>query len=497
MDCSGLNGTRDTDLKGPDVQFYFEDSESELEFSFNPQAYSSKKTQRNPWERSPPLVLAFPLSTGPGDSGKSLTSDLDQITDEDLERDSPDEPVEDWMVLGGAAQEGDGDIQLNVGYWRGSSSDGSDVECPKSDEHSWAVLERDKSGTDRPVLRYYSAPKRAVTCRQCNQRGHLARACPRHKRRAACSLCGMQGHRHRSCPRRHCPSCSLPPHGHAPCPQRPVWDQHCLRCGMSGHLADACPDTWRQFHSTVSAEAPLKPEMGCASQDTVLSAHCYNCSRSGHYGYECVKRRMRSGTFPSVPYVCRYDVGGEGGQPSAREQRRARELRDTLSLPLSEHLHYGKPTRVGESHHRPAQSRAAPGRRERLRGQPRESRRVKAERQQERQELKKLRRQTEARREGGPHGAGRAGLGGDGRKPPSHQRQVPPPHLPLKRRRQGEEEGCGVKAVEGARSRKSREAERWKKRRGMRRGFLFPHGDLGATDENLLSPKNQARQRKR
>ena len=139
MDCSGLNGTTDTDLKGPDVQFYFEDSESELEFSFNPQAYSSKKTQRNPWERSPPLVLAFPLSTGPGDSGKSLTSDLDQITDEDLERDSPDEPVEDWMVLGGAAQEGDGDIQLNVGYWRGSSSDGSDGEAARLNSLSYSL----------------------------------------------------------------------------------------------------------------------------------------------------------------------------------------------------------------------------------------------------------------------------------------------------------------------------------------------------------------------
>ena len=162
MDCSGLNGTRDTDVKGPDGPFYCEDSsnsESELEFSLNPQAYGFKKTPRNPRERSPPLVLAFPLPSpggpaargqtpgiprerspplvlafpfpwGPVYSGGSPTSDLDSTTDEEQELDSAEEPVEDWMVLGGADQEGDGDIQLNLSCWRGSSSEGSDGEPP-------------------------------------------------------------------------------------------------------------------------------------------------------------------------------------------------------------------------------------------------------------------------------------------------------------------------------------------------------------------------------
>ena len=38
---------------------------------------------------------------------------------------------------------------------------------------------------------------------------------------------------------------------------------------------------------------------------------------------KCVKRRMVSGTFPSLPYVCHYDAGQDTGSPSAREQRRA------------------------------------------------------------------------------------------------------------------------------------------------------------------------------
>ena len=164
--------------------FYFEDSESELEFNsdselefiLNPQAYSSKKTpgttrevlalplpspggpgdrgptprERSespplvlafplpspggpagdrgptPRERSPPLVLAFPFSGGHDDRGLSPSSDVDSIPGEEPGLDSADEAVEDWMVLGGAPQEGDEDIQINLGYWRGSSSEESD-----------------------------------------------------------------------------------------------------------------------------------------------------------------------------------------------------------------------------------------------------------------------------------------------------------------------------------------------------------------------------------
>ncbi|KAK0149424.1 Zinc finger CCHC domain-containing protein 7 [Merluccius polli] len=494
MDCTKPHGVEDEGGgKGQEVPFYCEgcsNSESELEISFHHQAYSSKNTPRITRGQSPPLVLAFPLSTV-----------WDSSPDGDQELSSDDEPIEEWMILGGEAQAGDGDLQLNLGYWSGSGSDGG---SESDDDPSWAVTEKDKCGTDRPSQRYFCAPQRSLTCRNCNKTGHLARVCPSHKRRATCSLCGLRGHRQRGCPRRHCPGCGLPPHGNAPCPQRPLWDQHCLRCGMTGHLAEACPDTWRQYHLTVRAEAPLKPETGHTPKDTNCSIHCYNCSQSGHYGYECAKKRMTSGTFPSLPYVCHYDTGEEVSELSARMQRRAQELGDMCSLPLSERPHYGKLPKVGDKHSRPAQCGAGNRRREQPGPHSREGKRVKAERRREKQELKKLRRQAQARRQGGLLGRCRAGARGgsdeeeaylaDPFRNPRDPRQGPPPP---KRRRADEEEGCGAKAVGETRSRKCREAERWKKRRGMRRGFLYPHGDLGATDQNLLSPKNRTRHRRR
>lgn len=117
-----------------------------------------------------------------------------------------------------------------------------------------------------------------------------------------CVLCGIQGHIQRDCPGRPCPHCGLTSHGLNPCRVPPVWKQHCQRCGAMGHLTDvslwllvskqpsgfirqvltsqegsfvkpwsaqslfpseenffsflyvpqACPDTWRQYHLTVS-----------------------------------------------------------------------------------------------------------------------------------------------------------------------------------------------------------------------------------------------------
>lgn len=423
-------------VKGLNGPFYLEGwshSESELEFSFNHQAPSSRKSPGAPREPpSPPLVLAFPLSTTRGLHHRSQASASDSSSDEDQRLSSHDEPwiIEEWMILGGETQPGDGDIQLNLSYWG----------------DTWAVTGKRKCGSSGPILRYFCAPQ--LSCSHCSKTGHSARICPSLKRRAACLLCGLLGHRQWSCPSRPCGDCGLPPHGTTRCPRRPLWDQHCLRCGMTGHLADACPDTWRQYHLTVRPGAPLQPE----TRPTRRSVYCYNCSKSGHFGYECTRKRMTSGSFPSLPYVCHYDTGEEVRQLSARMQNGAQELGDTCSLPpLSEHQHYGKRTKVGSKHYGPDQSGPGTRRRE----SPREGKKLKAERRREKQELKKLRQQTQARRGGGLHGRGRTGARGEEdpfRDHPNHHHQ-------------------GVKVIGEPQTRKSREAERWKKRRGMRRGF--------------------------
>ncbi|KAJ3587802.1 hypothetical protein NHX12_011398 [Muraenolepis orangiensis] len=365
-------------VKGLNGPFYLEGwshSESELEFSFNHQAPSSRKSPGAPREPpSPPLVLAFPLSTTRGLHHRSQASASDSSSDEDQRLSSHDEPwiIEEWMILGGETQPGDGDIQLNLSYWG----------------DTWAVTGKRKCGSSGPILRYFCAPQ--LSCSHCSKTGHSARICPSLKRRAACLLCGLLGHRQWSCPSRPCGDCGLPPHGTTRCPRRPLWDQHCLRCGMTGHLAD--PET----------------------RPTRRSVYCYNCSKSGHFGYV--------------------------------------KLGDTCSLPpLSEHQHYGKRTKVGSKHYGPDQSGPGTRRRE----SPREGKKLKAERRREKQELKKLRQQTQARRGGGLHGRGRTGARGEEdpfRDHPNHHHQ-------------------GVKVIGEPQTRKSREAERWKKRRGMRRGF--------------------------
>lgn len=116
-----------------DNRFFVEgysSSESELGFSFNHHQYSNvskKQTERASRitrDPSPPLVLAFSLSTGRAlqDSSHSPLSSPGLHPGQDQELEYSDDPLEEWMILGGEELEGDGDIQLNLGYWSSSSS---------------------------------------------------------------------------------------------------------------------------------------------------------------------------------------------------------------------------------------------------------------------------------------------------------------------------------------------------------------------------------------
>ncbi|XP_029918699.1 zinc finger CCHC domain-containing protein 7-like isoform X2 [Myripristis murdjan] len=494
MDHLQQSEDEDAEREGDeDERFFVEDCSSsggEFEFMFrHQQRHSGRESSRT---GSPPLVLAFCVSTGgaqrDGSPGPAPCSDPDSGQEQEQEQ---EEPIEEWMILGGEEQEGDASIQLNLGYWS-SSSNSEDDDCHsgnegqnlKSVDHPWAVSDKDK-GVDQLLPSRYYMPGLSLMCHCCNKTGHLAKSCPIRKKCRTCVLCGIQGHIQRDCPGRHCPTCGLPSHGLRPCREPPIWSQHCQRCGMTGHLSDACPDTWRQYHLTVQSEAPLRPQPDRSVKHTKHRAHCYNCSAQGHYGYECTRRRMVSGMFPSLPYVCHYDTKEDIVQHHTRMQRRTKELASAGSVPLPEHQHLSEPAVESGEENQPAQ-----GKRRSQEARSRDGRRKTwPEKRRERRELKKLRREAQARREGALLGRTTGGSSDDDvcttdpfRMSSHHYRQSENP--PKKRR--NEERG-------GRRSRKSREAERWMKRGGLK----HPHIHLGAIDENLLSTKQRVRHRRR
>lgn len=114
------------------------------------------------------------------------------------------------------------------------------------------------------------------------------------------------------------------------------------------------------------------------------------------------------------------------------------------------------------------------------------------ERRRERREVKRLRREAQARREGGLLGRPRGNCDDEDvqtadpfkSQPRSHGQSTPT----AQEKRRGDEGG--------KRSRRSREAERWKKR-CIKHEDLYPCGDKDISMENLVSPKQRVRHRRR
>ncbi|XP_015231626.1 PREDICTED: zinc finger CCHC domain-containing protein 7-like [Cyprinodon variegatus] len=462
-----------------DHRFFVEDSissGSEEETCYRNYQKNTKKLSR---ESSPPIILAFSIT-----SGQTLQEDTSSVSsavsEEQLEEDSDHQPIEDWMMLEGEEQIEDTRIQLNLDCW--DSSDEGDGEEDMADKTGklerdpWAISEKDKFKTaqSRGSRYFLTGP---TICNICNRTGHVSKNCYYQKQKIpTCVLCGVQGHVQRDCPNRPCSTCGLPSHGLSPCKVPPVWKQHCQRCGLIGHVSDACPDTWRQYHLTVSLGVPFRPRTICSGKPKSHFAHCYNCSKRGHYGHECVKRRMISGTFPSLPYVCHYDTLEEilqqellkgGSLHSSQQGQLAKKTGDLCKDRTSVQGRSNTKQDPGSN----------PGRR-----------RTWPERRRERREVKRLRREAQAKREGGL--LARHCCTSDDRDcsaDPSgyilqSQRQPKPP-LRLEKVRK--------------KSRKSREADRWRKRGGIKRGHLNPHCDLDIGSENFLSPKQRVRHRRR
>ncbi|KAM6980823.1 zinc finger CCHC domain-containing protein 7 [Aplochiton taeniatus] len=343
-------------------------------------------------------------------------------------------------------------------------------------------------GLNHPISSRYFTPDQSLRCHNCNKTGHLAKSCSTPKRRPTCMLCGLQGHVQRSCLGPHCPSCGLPAHGQLSCPEPPIWSQHCHRCGLTGHLTDACPDTWRQYHQTTQKEVSPRPPTGHAHGRRRRPALCYNCSRRGHLGHECTGRRMVSGTFPSVPYVCHYDTLQDLLQQDTSIRTKARELQEKgFLLGPGRHTTLEPAGGSGEEQSAPANPSRRRSRSLELWAKEGQGK-TWPERRRERREVKRLRREAQARREGGTS---------DHQTYPSQphkHRESPPP--PKKRRRKDDRKERWTKEHSGKRK-KSREVERRAKRRVTKQEDLHPGGGLGPSDQRLLSPKQRVRHRRR
>lgn len=338
MDYNKDNECVDDEGGSKEAHFFIEgssSSEGEGGIKLSHQKYHSSCKQASTLRResSPPLLLTFKNTSGRAlqDSSPSPTSSLNLLEEEE----DSDQPIEEWMILGCKEQVGDSSIQLNLSYSNSSEVDSEDEDQNmKSAEDTWAVSEKDKSGANRSLPIRYFVPGRSLICDICNRTGHLSKCCYYHKKSPTCVLCGIQGHIQRDCPVHPCPNCGLPSHSFRPCERPSLWKQHCLRCGMAGHLSDACPDTWRQYHLTVRSEVPIRPQTVHTIKHEKCPTHCYNCSETGHYGYECTKRRMISGTFPSLPYVCHYNTIEDILQCRTRVQKRAKvDIKSSQELP--------------------------------------------------------------------------------------------------------------------------------------------------------------------
>ncbi|XP_024864356.1 zinc finger CCHC domain-containing protein 7 isoform X2 [Kryptolebias marmoratus] len=441
MNCTKKSEVGDKAGIKDDLYFIEDFGGSDEEEEFNYGHRSSIKQTAQLGEGSPPLLLSFPITSGRTQQNTSSVSSQEEEGGSNL-------PVEEWMILGGEEQEEDSNILLNLSSWSSSEDVFGDKDEPeeKPVPDIWAVSEKDRYGSAQSLALRYFIPGRSSICYVCNKAGHFAKHCTSEKS-PTCVLCGIQGHIQRDCPGRPCPHCGLPSHSLDPCRVPPVWKQHCQRCGATGHLTDACPDTWRQYHLTVKLEVPFKPRTACSLKQKSHRAHCYNCSKRGHHGFECTRRRMISGTFPSLPYVCHYDTVEDILQRGSRMHTLTKKLVSAGSLPSSE-----RTEDCGEMKGRSRKKQEAAGRRKTW-----------PERRRERREVKRLRREARVRREGGglPRRS-RCGLDGEvcPADPFGHEQLVPPP----KKKRKAEKDG--------QKSRRSREAERWRKRGGLKRGGL-------------------------
>lgn len=114
-----MDGTKGNEVgeEGAKDELFFigDSSSSEGEMNFSHQNYdmSCKRAARLRRESSPPLLLAFPVSSGRSLQDTNLASSDDLQEDEN---DYSDQSIEEWMILDEEGEVDDSNIQLNLSY---------------------------------------------------------------------------------------------------------------------------------------------------------------------------------------------------------------------------------------------------------------------------------------------------------------------------------------------------------------------------------------------
>ncbi|XP_054460368.1 zinc finger CCHC domain-containing protein 7 [Anoplopoma fimbria] len=278
-------------------------------------------------QRTQKRSLSAPVTVDSSSSGSGSEESESQSSSDSSDSDD----LENWMLLGRGNQDGDHSISLNL---EGGSDSKEDAE---ERESGWLVSSRDKEAriynkdkgvrltSHRMSNRYYT--DKNVQCRNCSKNGHLSKNCPEPKKLPPCFLCGNPGHMASGCPNKHCNNCGLPGHLYNSCSERPYWNKRCDRCGMMGHFFDACPEIWRQYHITTKAGIPTRQRSEDRGRTQPQRSYCYNCSSRGHFGHVCTWQRNFNRTFPTVPFINRYDTRKDVSSTEKWIASKAKELK--------------------------------------------------------------------------------------------------------------------------------------------------------------------------
>ncbi len=176
------------------------------------------------------------------------------------------------------------------------------------------------SGPKAKRARYYERQ-----CKNCRQRGHVQRDCPEPKKGPLC-LCGGGEHKWFKCPKKRCLRCGATNAFFTPdCQQCKHLDRvDCLKCGAPGHTEASCPDIWRRFHDTVSADAENFKSPSCDVHRSAANSTCVNCAKKGHYLHHC--RAYRQSRYPfSVLSVIDYSYPQQVTEEKMSRRRRRKE----------------------------------------------------------------------------------------------------------------------------------------------------------------------------